>query len=121
MADTQPNTMTAADVKKTDATPDVNAKTTELHQNTNPEVAPNIPVTGAMGTSGHGAGQVVPGTATKNSIPTNSLGAGKNSGKTLSHGDREQREKDNAAQRAKWQEENTAEPVKAVADQAGKF
>jgi hypothetical protein len=122
MAETQPNTMTAADVKKTDvpagAAPH---QAPVLHQTTNPEIAPNIPATGAMGTSGGRAGEVIPGTAAKHVVPTASFGSQGNSGNTERLGVRKAREEANAAQRAKWQEENVSEPVKAVAPQKGKF
>ena len=120
MAEIQKDTMTADDVKKTTTDAD-KAKAPVMHQTTNPEVAPNIPVTGAMGTSGRGAGQVVPGTAAKHAVPTDSHGAQRDSGDTERLSIRKAREEENAAQRAKWQEENVAEPMKAVADQKGKF
>ena len=115
----QQNTMTAADVQKTD----VAAGTVKpvLHQTTNPEIAPNIPATGAMSTSGGRMGQVIPGTAAKGTVPTISKGAQGNSGDSERLGIRQAREEENAAQRAAWQEENISEPVKAVAPQKGKF
>jgi len=118
MADTkatiQPGTMTAEDVKKTDVT--VGKPEAVQHQTTNPEIAPNIPATGAMGTSGGADRSVIPGTAAKHAVPTNSLGADTASADSERLGIREQRAEDNAAQRAAWQEENVAEPVKAVGD-----
>lgn len=119
MAEIQNNTMTSEDVKKTDA--DKGVVKPVLHQTTNPELAPNIPATGAMGTSGNRSGEVIPGTAVKGSVPTNSKGAQVDSGNSERLGIRKAREEENAAQRAKWQEENVMEPVKAVSDQKGKF
>lgn len=119
MAEIQNNTMTAADVAKTDA--DKGTVKPVLHQTTNPELAPNIPATGAMVTSGGRSGEVIPGTAAKGMVPTISKGAQGDSGNSERLGVRKAREEENAAQRAKWQEENVAEPVKAVADQKGKF
>lgn len=123
MADTtpviQPNTMSADDVKKTDGTKGTPEPV--LHQTTNPEIAPNIPAKDAMGTSGGRDGKVIPGTAVKGSVPTISKGADTSSSDSERMAIRTAREEENAAQRAKWQEGNVAEPVKAVADQKGKF
>ena len=114
MAEIQNNTMSAEDVKKTDA--DKGLVKPVLHQTTNPEIAPNIPATGAMGTSGGRSGDVIPGTAAKGTVPTNSRGAQTDSGNSERLGVRHAREEENAAQRAKWQEENVVEPVKSVGD-----
>ena len=114
MAEIQNNTMSAEDVKKTDA--DKGVVKPVMHQITNPEIAPNIPATGAMGTSGGRSGEVIPGTAAKGIVPTNSRGAQTDSGNSERLGVRQAREKENAAHRAKWQEENVAEPVKSVGD-----
>ena len=129
MAEIQNNTMTAQDVKKTDAdrtnpasgplpTP---TPTSVMQQTTNPEIAPNIPATGAMATSGGKGSSVIPGTGAKAMVPTNSRGAQTTSADSERLGVRQAREEENAAQRAKWHEENVTEPVKAVADQKGKF
>lgn len=123
MADTKPtlqsDTMTADDVKKTDA--DKGKPEAVQHQTTNPEIAPNIPAKNAMGTSGGRDGQVIPGTASTHMVPTGSKGADTSSSDNERLGVRVAREEENAAQRAAWHEENTMEPVKAVADQKGKF
>ncbi len=119
MAEIQNNTMTADDVKKTDA--DKGTVKPVVHQTTNPEIAPNIPATDAMGTSGGRSGDVIPGTAAKHMVPSVSKGAQGDSKDSERASVRKAREEENAAQRARWQEENVAEPVKAVADQKGKF
>lgn len=123
MAEIQKDTMTATDVKKTDA--DKGTPKPETHQTTNPEFAPNVPATssGEMSNGGQktqGA-SVIPGTAAKHAVPTISKGAQGDNGDSERLSIRQDREQENAAQRAKWQEENVAEPVKAVADQKGKF
>lgn len=116
MAEIQKDTMTAEDVKKTDAS--TGTVTPVLHQTTNPERAPNIPVTDAMGTSSGRDGTVVPGTAVKGSVPLGSKGADTSSADSERAGVRKAREEENAAQRAKWQEENVFEPMKAVVERS---